>query len=279
MKKIVLLLALLMGGTTLFAQDLIVKKELEHNVVDLQAKLHPRYDINDDACAVIRVAIPSNQVTFDGWVIGEVERNKSGEYFVYMAHGSKYLKIAVEGCLPMTYEFPFKVESNNTYHLRLQLPDEERTRAIIMPNFTIGKSQTAYGLMVGFVKRSGAYLRAKSDFSFITTDAVCDIDGTINGQMPWYSGKSQKKRWAVTAGYVQRVAKPFYLFAGVGYGQRILAWERLDGSFVEYQDASYKGVEAEIGAMLRFGIVGVSVGVQTNSFKYMETNIGVGVMF
>ena len=41
----------------------------------------------------------------------------------------------------------------------------------------------------------------------------------------------------------------------------------------------YKGIEAELGVMGRFGIFALSAGVQTNSFKYMEFNVGVGVMF
>ena len=161
----------------------------------------------------------------------------------------------------------------------LLLPAKERTRAIIMPQYSFGKNQGAYGLMVGFVKKHGAFLRAKSDFSFISTHGACDENGLIDGHMPWYTGKSAKKRWAVTAGYVARVAKPLYLYGGVGYGQRVLAWERQDGSYVEYQENTYKGIEAELGVMGRFGIFALSAGVQTNSFKYMEFNVGVGVMF
>lgn len=41
----------------------------------------------------------------------------------------------------------------------------------------------------------------------------------------------------------------------------------------------YKGVEAEIGGIARFGGVAVSLGVQTNRFKTVEGNFGIGIMF
>lgn len=283
MKKLLLIVAFALMAVGVGAQELIVKSPLKANEADLYARTHVRTDLNGDAGAVVRVAIASEHVTFPGsWVLGEVTR-KGGEYFVHVPKGTKRLTVVVKDCLPLELSFEEcgigEAESKVTYTVALQLPDKERTRALIMPQYSLGKDQGSYGLMVGFVKRHGAFLRAKSDFNFMSTDAVCDELGMVDGQMPWYSGQSKKKRWAVTVGYITRVAKPLYLFAGLGYGQRVLAWERLDGSLVEYKDASYKGIEAELGAMVRFGVVALSAGVQTNSFKYMELNLGVGVMF
>ena len=264
------------------AQELTVKSELALEPTAMAAKIHPRYDLNGNAAAVILVDVASDKAKFPtSWKLGEVER-KGGHYVVYVAPGIKKLPVEVEGCLPFEYDIKasgVKLESFRTYSLRLLLPAKERTRAIIMPQYSFGKNQGAYGLMVGFVKKHGAFPRAKSDFSFISTHGACDENGLIDGHMPWYTGKSAKKRWAVTAGYVARVAKPLYLYGGVGYGQRVLAWERQDGSYVEYQENTYKGIEAELGVMGRFGIFALSAGVQTNSFKYMEFNVGVGVMF
>ena len=42
---------------------------------------------------------------------------------------------------------------------------------------------------------------------------------------------------------------------------------------------SYTHLEGELGAVARFGGVAVSLGVQTNQFKQVEGNIGIGIMF
>lgn len=300
MKKILLFISLLFLGVSVAeAQELVVTK-FEQNNAALNAVTHKRYDNNNNAAGVVRVAVASDNVTFEGDILfdedGSVKKDpKTSCYNVYLAKNSRYLKISVEGYVPMNIKFAeldsainvggiTKIESLATYDLVLVDPNQDKVRAIIMPQISIPfKSKNgfngAYGLMVGFVKKSGAFLRVKSDFNFFSTDGVCDTEGLVDGKMPWYTGKSEVKRWAITAGYVQRILKPFYLYAGVGYGQRVLAWERLDGSLVEYKDASYKGIEAEIGAMVRFGVVSVSAGVQTNSFKHTEVNVGVGVMF
>lgn len=290
---------MLLGAGMAEAQELVVTK-FEQNALATDAATHKRYDNNNNVAGVVRVAVASDNVTFEGDILfdenGTVKKDAhTGCYNVYLAKNSRYLKISVEGYVPMNIKFAeldssinvggiTKIESQATYDLVLVDPNKDKIRAIIMPQISIPlKSKDgfngAYGLMVGFVKKSGAFLRVKSDFNFFSTDAVCDTEGLIDGKMPWYTGKSEVKRWAITAGYVQRIIKPLYLYAGVGYGQRVLAWERLDGSLVEYEDATYKGVEAEIGAMVRFGVVSVSAGVQTNSFKHTEINVGVGVMF
>lgn len=306
MKKFLLFICfMLLGAGVAEAQELVVTK-FEQNSSALNAVTNKRYDNTKEVAGVVRVAIAADKkinVTFDGRVVGDVVKDsKTGRYIVYLAKGTRFMIVSAEGYLPKKITFAElagepnekgeiinaegikRIESLATYDLDLIDPNHDKIRAIIMPQISIPlKSKDgfngAYGLMVGFVKKSGAFLRVKSDFNFFSTDAVCDTEGLIDGKMPWYTGKSEVKRWAVTAGYVQRIIKPLYLYAGVGYGQRVLAWERLDGSLVEYEDASYKGIEAEIGAMVRFGVVSVSAGVQTNSFKHTEINVGVGVMF
>ena len=74
-----------------------------------------------------------------------------------------------------------------------------------------------------------------------------------------------------------------YAYVGGGYGTRTLAWQ-MYGSDGDYQYAkvvpsSFSGIEAETGVVVRLGGVVLSAGAQTNSFKFWEANIGVGVMF
>jgi len=78
---------------------------------------------------------------------------------------------------------------------------------------------------------------------------------------------------------LQRLYKPLYLYAGAGYGTKILGWEMQGGEWAENVDESYKGIEAELGGIYRIKNIALSAGVQTNSFKYWEATLGVGIMF
>lgn len=281
MKKLLLLGIALLFAAGGRAQELKVLS-FELKAMDMTAKIDPVLDLNDEPCALIRVAVAAQQVAFSGNIVNApVQRN--GEWLVYVPAGTRRIKISPTGCLPLTYEFGVPIEQNRTYELRLQMPDlsRDKIRSIVLPTFSIGKSQTSYGIMVGFVKKAGMYVRFKSDFNKLSTDFDCDESGLVEGEeiMPWYTGVSKKSRWAATIGYVQRLWKPFYLYAGAGYGKRTLAWETVDGTWARVSSASYKGVEAEVGAIVRFGAFAVGAGVQTNSFKYMDVNLSVGVMF
>ncbi len=266
------------------AQELTVVSPMTQDGPNITAKkMNRRTPNTDEVCALVLVRLASKKVTFiNDYIVGEVGVNDAGEYMVFMAPGARRLKILVKGCIPFEYTFPEKLKTQSVYKMTLGLPD--MTKAIIMPQYSIptysqGSLHGSYGLMVGFVKKHGAFLRAKSDFNFIKTSGECDASGLMGGRLPWYTGETERSRWAVTAGYVARVVKPLYVYGGVGYGQRVIAREQMDGTLVECSDVTHKGIEAEIGVIGRIGVFALSAGVQTNSFKYMEINVGVGVMF
>ena len=111
----------------------------------------------------------------------------------------------------------------------------------------------------------------------------CSGDGTVDGETAWFTGASRKSRFAITGGYLRQLAVPLYLYAGGGYGSRVLAWEMYMAPG-EYQYArvsthSFSGIELEFGLLLRLNAVAVSAGIRTNQFKYLEASAGVGVLF
>lgn len=73
------------------AQDIEVKK-FEPLEKDQTAALSSRKDINGADCALVLVESLKKGLEFEGWVVGDVEY-KNDSYFVYMANGSKNLKI------------------------------------------------------------------------------------------------------------------------------------------------------------------------------------------
>ena len=158
----------------------------------------------------------------------------------------------------------------------------ERPRVMVMPVMGFRTSQMSYGLMVAAMRRTGGYIKAKYSFSNTPSDDFeCNDVGMSgeDGEVQWYTGKTEKSRLSVTGGIVQRLWTPFYLYAGVGYGTRTLVWETVGGKWGKNKDHSLEGVEAEIGGILSAGPMVFSLGLQTNSFKYLEGNLGIGVIF
>lgn len=157
-----------------------------------------------------------------------------------------------------------------------------RVRVLLMPVVGFNPSQMSYGLMAGVMKRTGGYVKAKYSFSKVPGDSFeCDDEGVseTDGQERWYTGRTEKSRMAVTGGIVQCLWKPVYLYAGVGYGTRVQVWETVSGTWGKNKGHSYEGVEAEIGGIVAFKHFVFSLGVQTNSFEYLEGNLGIGVIF
>ena len=47
----------------------------------------------------------------------------------------------------------------------------------------------------------------------------------------------------------------------------------------ENTDQTFNGIEADLGLVLRAKNIAFSAGVQSNSFKYFEATVGIGIMF
>lgn len=90
--------AISIQAQTLNVKSLVVKTN------DITARTLPRKDINGIECALLKVQIVGQGVTFSGNVMGDVEY-KGNEYWVYMPNGSKRLKITHPDCLPMEVVF------------------------------------------------------------------------------------------------------------------------------------------------------------------------------
>lgn len=255
---------------------------------DLLARTQERLDLNDVPCAIVRVSVANaKNYTFEGNVIGDVIY-KPGEAIVYMTQGSRNITIKSDEFGSLKYEFTQKLEKQVVYKmvLRLETPDSKKTRTMVMPVAGVG-STVSYGLMVGVVKKWGWYLKAKYDFKSQETEAECTSLGTnTQGTPMWFTGETATTRMAVTTGVMRRLAKPLYLYMGAGFGYKKLAWEIADGvsgtnsdKWAENVDDSYTGIEADLGLVLRTGNVAFTAGVQSNSFKYFEATVGIGIMF
>lgn len=201
---------------------------------------------------------------------------------VSTAYGQHTEDASVDTLKQSSREQQMQARLENYVQLLSTRKKPERPRVMVMPVMGFRTSQMSYGLMVAAMRRTGGYIKAKYSFSNTPSDDFeCNDVGMSgeDGEVQWYTGKTKKSRLSVTGGIVQRLWKPFYLYAGVGYGTRTLVWETVGGKWGKNKDHSLEGVEAEIGGILSAGPMVFSLGLQTNSFKYLEGNLGIGVIF
>lgn len=288
MKRTLFVIVLLFVDTLAYSQNReIVVRKFYVDLGDMRAKSEPVPDKNGKFTALIEIVSSSKDTLhIESDYIMKQKQHLPGKWLVYLSEGASWIDITVEGCEPFRFEFPTETQvlSAHTYILDIYIKVKDPMRTLIMPTFSYNKSQYSYGLMLALCKKNGGFIHAKTDFHFgLNPEISCDGDGLVDGVMGWFSGESSKSRFALTAGYMRQIIPQLYVFIGGGYGSRILAWElyRAGGSFeyVRVDPYSFNGFEAELGAIYRLGSFAISAGVQTNQFKYLEANVGLGVMF
>ena len=205
MRKILLSFFMLFAiMSTFFAQKLKVESfKLASN--DITAQSHPRKDLNNLNCALVKVGIALDGVKFDGSIMGEPIQ-KLGEYWVYMPKGVAMLQVLHKNYTPLMVNFydydVGKVESGMTYILTLSKPSGSTEPADAGGNFyaltvtpknavvTIdGNQQTVstdgeYSAMLpygshtykveagGYISKSGSFTISSSDMTPINVSLV-----------------------------------------------------------------------------------------------------------
>lgn len=139
--------------------------------------------------------------------------------------------------------------------------------------------QLSYGLMLGYVKKFGGYVKFRSDFVSASPAYFCDRQGMTDGGIIWATGEQRKSRMLATGGALFRVAKWFYPYVGAGYGSRNVYWQDYEGQWAKVVDFSCKGIALEVGTIFKLGPVAISAGVSNTAFKFTEVEVGVGLMF
>ena len=122
-RNIFLLTIGLLLSLTVHAQKLTVESMTVAGN-DISASQYERKDLNNRACALVKVLLPMPGAVFEGNVIGSVDF-KTGEYWVYMTEGSKELRIKHPKAQPVQVVFKDygvdKLTSKTTYMLSVLL--------------------------------------------------------------------------------------------------------------------------------------------------------------
>lgn len=149
------------------------------------------------------------------------------------------------------------------------------------------------GVMYGRVARWGGYVRGKTDFSFADAPYTCNDAGIFNyeGTDDYYvvDKSAKRSRLGITAGALFRPVGFLYLYAGAGYGYRRLMWHATTFDYADNRktanlwavntEHSAEGIEAELGGIIRYKRLAVSLGINTIDFSFVEVNGAVGLFF
>ncbi len=285
MRRHAALLVLLFLSTALPGQEKRFQiRSFDVDPFEMRAKTNPVYDNNHQPAAMISLFFSAeDSIEFKGNILG-TPQHTTGEWIVYMPAGSKWIEISAEGYETLHFDFPADKEllPAHGYLLKLGISRTAPLRTLVLSTFSCNRSQTSYGLMLGICKKNGGYVHAGSDFHFgLHTDS--GVTEPSESSQHWYTGISEKSRFSLTAGYLRKVFDPLYLYAGAGYGRRVLAWEMYSHpqghTFAKIQPYSFDGAEFECGLIGRIGIFAISLGVQTIQFNYYEARAGIGVLF
>lgn len=188
---------------------------------DITAYIEPVRDLNDEACALLKV-VGDKDFVFSS-PLGIVKRkNDVGEIWIYLPKGSVMITIKhPQWGVLRDYRFPHPLESRMTYELTLNpplgyqrpvelpalekhplLPDTTRHlighlpmppterprrprepwRRLLLINMGLQGDGLSAGLRIALMRRHGAYLMAQKDFHAMPrTEGECDRNGIPTG--------------------------------------------------------------------------------------------------
>lgn len=308
-KMVLATLMWLFCQATMFSQEFSVASfQVLPN--DVSAFIHHVRDLNDEACALIKVEAPSDFAF--STPLGIVKRkDEVGEIWLYVPRGTKMLTLKhPQWRVIRDYKLGKPLESRMTYELKLNQPKpviaekhdtiiqiKTVTDTIAIPQVkpkmplsiytlaTIALHQDgpSYGIFFAMMHRHGFFLHASSDFKSIgKTEGNCDKDGNIDqaNDKPYYTGKTRHSNYTLTVGAIHHICKSLRIFEGIGYGRSATAWqmgESEGGGYLLNDGLTHKGVAGEVGILGSIGRLTLSASAITIAGKQWQGSIGIGI--
>ena len=308
-KMLIATLMWLFCQATMFSQEFsVVSFQVLPN--DVSAFINNVRDLNDEACALIKVEAPSDFAF--STPLGIVKRkDEVGEIWLYVPKGTKMLtlKHPLWGVI-RDYKLGKPLESRMTYELKLSHPRpsiaekhdtiiqiKTVTDTITIPQvkpqmplsiytlatISLHEDGPSCGLFFAMMHRHGFFLHASSDLRSIgKTEGNCDKDGSIadSNSKPYYSGATRHSNYTFTSGAIHHLSKGICLFEGIGYGRCATAWQKGESEGSGYllnEGLTHKGVVGEVGVLGSFGRLTLSASAITIAGKHWQGSIGIGI--
>ena len=138
--------------------------------------------------------------------------------------------------------------------------------------------ELSFGALGAFVlDRWGGYVSFAGNFISASSSYECTSDGKTSDGYFWPSGAKRKSDVVFSVGPVYKLSGNFYLYAGGGYGRRILLWEDTSSQWVKVEDISSKGLSLEGGALFCYGMFSASVGLSSVGFSTLGVHLRAGI--
>lgn len=308
-KMVLATLMWLFCQATMFSQEFSVASfQVLPN--DVSAFINNVRDLNDEACALIKVEAPSDFAF--STPLGIVKRkDEVGEIWLYVPRGTKMLTLKhPQWGVIRDYKLGKPLESRMTYELKLNQPKpiiaekhdtiiqiKTVTDTIAIPQakpkmplsiytlatIALHQDGPSYGIFFAMMHRHGFFLHASSDFKSIgKTEGNCDKDGIIaqTNDKPYYTGKTRHSNYTMTVGAIHHINKSLRLFEGIGYGRTATAWqlgESEGGGYLLNDGLTHKGVAGELGILGSIGRLTLSASAITIAGKQWQGSIGIGI--
>lgn len=151
---------------------------------------------------------------------------------------------------------------------------------------------TPIGIQLGMLGKTGFYLAARFN-GFTSSDYIYDgtliTDYSSGSNYYEFTDQTAYPRFSVTGGITKQLGWNMYLYGGVGYGYKKLLWHIKEfdyatateqgDAYVDYEEYSVSGVEAEAGLIIRMNIIALNIGVKTLQFSDVGLTAGLGFNF
>ena len=144
----------------------------------------------------------------------------------------------------------------------------------LIGGFGIHTSQLSIFGMIGSVKNFGYYGKLKTNLNF---EGSFRYSGASDNNI-FFSDKTENGRYSITFGGLYRPVNLLTIYTGLGYGSRWLNWETISGSKFRVLDFSHQGIEFESGFIYKLNRIFFNFGLSTNSFQYLESDLGIGII-
>jgi len=115
--RYIILLLLLLTASLFAAEFKVISCEEVGN--DLTARIYSVKDLNDDKCGVIKVQTDLTGLSFESTIPPTEIKKSAGEYIVYLSPNTKRITIKKEGFMPLQFELPSRIKSEETMILKL----------------------------------------------------------------------------------------------------------------------------------------------------------------
>lgn len=139
MKRLAIFISTFFAGSVCLGQEMSVK-EFRADPADISAVRYEEKDLNGNPCALLKVGLVLQDVTFEGSIVKQ--EFKDGEWWVYMVDKAWWLNIKTRKYLPLRYEFPEPLQMKSTYILQIETPqvidDGPKGKMLITSNVRSG---------------------------------------------------------------------------------------------------------------------------------------------